>query len=200
MAAKDAKAAEAAWTRAIDADGSIPAAWSNRGVTRLQQDDFAGAAADIAQAADLERKQFQYASGFTLCALGNARGGLGDWAGAAEAYEEAMRDDYGGVRQLATAYLALAQWELGKPSEALSSARAVADDATAPDDIRDDMRAALAGFLHASGDDDAARSAAGAVGGAAALAARADAYARAAGGGWPPSAAKAVQDAAAALA
>lgn len=187
-------AAEAAWTRAIAIDESNAAGWSNRGVLRLQVGDYSGAASDLEKSAELERKAFSYASGFTLCALGNARGAAGDWDGAIDAYEEAELDDYSGVAQLARAYTALAQYELGFPELATKSARDAIADPETPPEAASDMRAALAGFLFAAGDAAAADEVAAPLGGKATIAAAAEGYKQARAGGWAPKAAAAVAD------
>jgi len=194
--ADDPEKAEEAWTRAIAADPTIAAAFSNRGVTRLARGDAEGATADLMEAANLERKQFQYASGFTLCALGNAQGGKGDWRAAVESYEEATRDDFPGVQTLSTAYKALALYELDEKAQAIESARAVVNDNAAPEDVRDDMRAALVGFLHATGEDKGARELLSGLN----LTERVKGYELlVGGGGWSPKAVSSVADAAEAL-
>ena len=180
--------AMAAWGRAIEADETIPAAWSNRGVLYLQTGDYASAAEDLSHAAELERKAYGYASGLSLCGLGTARGAAGDWEGALDAYEEAELDDFTGISALAKAYGAIVKVQLGYNALAKAQARAVIDDPEAPMEVKDDMSALLAGIAFAEGDEEGAAKEAKALGGASGLRARVGAV----DGGWSPKAADAV--------
>lgn len=122
---------------------------------------FKEAFEDLEKASDLERAAYGYASGFTMVALGNARGALGDWEAALEDFEAAQEDEYPGVKTLAMASIALAKFELGQDSQAVSVAKSVLEEA--PD--YQDIQAALAGLLWAGGDKQGAQANSDAIGG-----------------------------------
>uniref|UniRef100_A0A7S0RAN0 Uncharacterized protein n=1 Tax=Pyramimonas obovata TaxID=1411642 RepID=A0A7S0RAN0_9CHLO len=157
----DPVALEAAWTECIRIAPNNAALYGNRGTVRLGLKRFQEAFEDLEKARDLERAAYGYASGFTMVALGNARGALGDWESALEDFDAAQEDEYPGVKALAMSSTALAKFELKQDTEAVSVAKSVLEEA--PD--YQDIQAALAGLLWAAGDKKGAQTNSDAIGG-----------------------------------
>eukprot|EP00242_Pyramimonas_sp_CCMP2087_P017702 CAMPEP_0198207924 /NCGR_PEP_ID=MMETSP1445-20131203/11331_1 /TAXON_ID=36898 /ORGANISM="Pyramimonas sp., Strain CCMP2087" /LENGTH=262 /DNA_ID=CAMNT_0043881113 /DNA_START=295 /DNA_END=1083 /DNA_ORIENTATION=+ len=157
----DPVALEAAWTECIKIAPTNAALYGNRGTVRLGLKMFQGAKEDLEKAQELEKVAYGYASGFTMVALGNARGALGDWEAALADFATALEDEYPGVSTLANASAALAKFELKKDGEAVEMAKSVLEEASDYQDIQ----AALAGLKWAMGDKRGAQADCDAIGG-----------------------------------
>eukprot|EP00238_Polyblepharides_amylifera_P014488 CAMPEP_0196594320 /NCGR_PEP_ID=MMETSP1081-20130531/78006_1 /TAXON_ID=36882 /ORGANISM="Pyramimonas amylifera, Strain CCMP720" /LENGTH=262 /DNA_ID=CAMNT_0041918555 /DNA_START=162 /DNA_END=950 /DNA_ORIENTATION=+ len=154
-------ALEAAWTEALAIAPTNAALLSNRGTARLSLQKYAEALEDLEKAKDLEVAAYGYSSGFVLVALGNARGGLGDWQGAVDEYEEALMDEYPGISTLALGSLAVTRFQLGQDKAAVIAA----DKAFLEAPEYQDLQAAMAGILWVTGDEAGARERAQQAGG-----------------------------------
>jgi tetratricopeptide (TPR) repeat protein len=150
-AAGDLAAADAAWTRALDAAPRNAAAWSNRGTARLQAGRWADAAADLSRAVALDAEAGAPPDALALNNLGNALGATGDWDGALRAFADAARADTR-VAAIARANTALALFQTGLEADALRVVRAL----LRRDPEFWDMRALAAATLWARGDEAAA--------------------------------------------
>jgi len=106
--------------------------------------------------------------------------GICGMQGALECYEDAKQDPYPGMVSLALASSALAEFELGRDSVAVNSAR----EALAEVPEMQDMQAALAGMLWVTGNKAGAKESCDALGGEASLKTFVDAQQSA--NGWPP--------------
>ncbi|KAK3239694.1 hypothetical protein CYMTET_50397 [Cymbomonas tetramitiformis] len=162
------------------APGVPEAACSVRVLVVEQNGKYALAAEDLEKAAELEQIAYGYSSGFVRVALGNAQGAQGDWEAALENFELAQEDPYPGLKELGMYNHALAQFELGRSTEAVAEANellAISDEFT-------DLRGALVGFLWAQGEEDAAKGLAEQTGGMSVL--RDLTVTQQAGKTWPP--------------
>lgn len=126
---------------------SNAACWSNRGTARLQAGRWAGAAADLARAVELDP-----GDALTRTNWGNALGAVGAWPAALAQYRAAARSRDGRVAPLARANEALALFQTGDGAAALAAARAL----LRRDPEAWDARAMATAFLWASGDEGAA--------------------------------------------
>eukprot|EP00775_Hariotina_reticulata_P006291 gene6291-6527_t len=144
---------DASWTKAISISPDNAAAWSNRGTVRLQNGQWSAAYDDLLHALQLEQQQAGTASPLLLNELGNAEGALGKWQMALDHYQAAAIDEEVGA--IAAANYALAAFETGADEVAVRSARQL----VRRDPQFLDMRAALTGFLWATGQKAAAEEA-----------------------------------------
>ena len=153
----DFATADRLWTEAIEVSNERSAsAWSNRGVRRLQENNFAAALSDLETAARLERQVSETgaASGYVLNAMGNCLGGLNRWDEAIAYYEKAAADqeDRDGVATIARANEALAYFQVANEAQAIR----LVEGLLRRDSNWWDMRVALCAFLWAVGEESRA--------------------------------------------
>lgn len=145
--AGDLEAAEAAWSRAIEAAPKNAAAWSNRGALRLQRLRWEDAAADLRHAAeDLESGDESPGRALALNNYGNALVALGDHS-AIDVYRRAARMSPEDLGEIAGQNIALALFQFGDVDAACEEARKL----LRRDPRYYDARCALAAFLYATG-------------------------------------------------
>jgi len=140
--------AEGVWTRLIEKDPKVAAAWSNRGNCRVSQGNFAGGLSDFARAIELARDEPDPHLG-----SGVAYEGLGRFDLALQQYEEAQRkhvakfgrEDPVVYNNIANARAGLGQWREAR--EGYLRAYTLARDYAFP-------RASEALVLYQLGEDD----------------------------------------------
>eukprot|EP00191_Tetraselmis_sp_GSL018_P009548 CAMPEP_0177602354 /NCGR_PEP_ID=MMETSP0419_2-20121207/14812_1 /TAXON_ID=582737 /ORGANISM="Tetraselmis sp., Strain GSL018" /LENGTH=248 /DNA_ID=CAMNT_0019095809 /DNA_START=147 /DNA_END=893 /DNA_ORIENTATION=- len=152
-ASDDLERAVQLWGEALDLAPDNSAAWSNRGTVFLQAGRWREARDDLAKARALDEAQRpEGADPLVLNNLANAEGALGNWDAAIALFREAAASDSRDVQEIALANLALALFQVGREDSAIREARQL----LRRDSEFLDMRAGLAGFLWASGEEEAA--------------------------------------------
>ena len=149
MSAPTFEESDALWGEAVKlsppGSPAMSAALSNRGTLRLQYREWASALDDLQASVDLDGDS---PDPLALNNLGNAKGALGRWDEAMADFLESSRGSED-MREIALANYALAAFQVGKEDLAVATCRKLLR--RDPEFL--DMRAALAAFLWALGDE-----------------------------------------------
>lgn len=149
MSAPTFEESDALWGEAVKlsppGSPAMSAALSNRGTLRLQYREWASALEDLQASVDLDGDS---PDPLALNNLGNAKGALGRWDEAMADFLESSRGSED-MREIALANYALAAFQIGKEDLAVATCRKLLR--RDPEFL--DMRAALAAFLWALGDE-----------------------------------------------